>query len=446
MPQLNRVAFAGVGGAPPTRTSRRGSVLVGALIVVFVLGGLMMGLLQIGTAFTREQKNQEGTETATQICEAALSEAIFALRAGGSGIVGTQADPARFGDGLFWTTIDRVANDLSQITAAAMVGSNRTCIVQLVFHYNEHLFDTTIFGNQPVVIPANVEIDSFDSADGSYADLLALSATGYVSDGATIQSNGDIDIGSSTEIHGDAHPGEESDLTAASNAVLTGSSEPLAETRVLPPVTVPPIPIGGALNVLAAGSVLPPGDYGFTELTTAAGTDLTITGPARIVVDDFVDIVSNSDLVIDSAAGDVEIYVLGDLEFQSNSSVTTTDLAATSLSLFLAGPAGQTATFNSNGAFYGAIYGPNATVDVQSNFVLHGALAAEEVLLSSNVQIHYDEALRNDGITDRFVGGHMVRGAFPDPTLVTRRGDPFRLLGVQRHALRLPADAHEPAP
>jgi len=441
MPQLaNRISLSA-----RRADGRNGSVLIGALIVVFILGGLVMGLLRIGTAFNREQKGQERAEAATQLCEAGLAEALVAFRMGKPGNVATQADPARFGNGLLWTVVEDIGNDLTEITAASMIGEARGCLSQVVFHYNDSLFDTTIFGNRSIDIPANVTIDSFNSGDGTYADQLAMAGLGYVSDGATIQSNGDIDVGSSTDVFGDAHPGESGVIDVASNSDVSGSSEPLAEIRVLPPIVVPPIAIGGPLNVVAPGSVLPPGDHGFTEITTSSGTDLTITGPARIVVTDF-EIVSNSDLVIDTALGDVEIYVLGDLDFSSNSSVITTGLAATGLTLYLAGAPGQTATFHSNGNFYGAVYGPDATVDINSNFSLHGAVAADEVILASNTQIHYDEALREDGLVDRYIAGHMVRSAFPDPALLAKRTDPFLLLGVNRGDLRAPADAHEPAP
>ncbi|MFT5052544.1 MAG: hypothetical protein ACI8QZ_003979 [Chlamydiales bacterium] len=425
--------------------SRHGSALVGALIIVFVLGGLVMGLLRMGTAFNREQKSQERMETATQICEAGLTEALVAFRLGGTGNVGSQADPARFGNGLLWTEVEDVANDLVMVKAASMIGEARGCLVQLVFHYNDSLFDTTIFSNRAIDFPANVVVDSFHSDDGTYDDQLALLGGGYVSDGATIQSNSDLEVGATSEIYGDAHPGEESEIDVAGNSDVSGSTEPMAETRVLPPIDVPLIGVGGPLNVAAPNRVLASGDHGFTDITTLSGTALTITGPARILVTN-IDIASNSSLIFDTALGDVELYVLGDLDFDSNASVITTGFAATGLTIYLAGPPGQTATFHSNGDFYGAIYGPDATVDINSNFELHGAVAAEEVVLASNTQIHYDEALRDDGLIDRFIAGHMVRGTFPDPALLVNRTDPFKLLGVQRGALRAPADAHEATP
>lgn len=424
---------------------RRGTILIAVLVVVFTLGGLVMGLLQIGSSFHREQNSQEQQEVALQLCEAGLAEAIAGLRNGMTGTIGSQADPVRFGNGLFWTTTVPAGNDILKVTAASMIGSARECTVRFVFHYSDSLFDTTIFANRSLEISSNVLIDSFDSDVSTYADLVAMSATGQGNKRAIVQSNSDIRLDSATELHGDAHAGKNSNLSKASNAKLTGSEELMPEDRILPPVIVPPIPMAGNLVASGPADVLPPGDYGFVDIRTTVGSQLTITGPARIVVDDFL-VRANSDLILDSAAGPIEFYVLGDLEFRSNSTVVTTDGSATSLTINLAGGAGQEAIFRSNGEVYGSIYGPGTSIDIASNFELFGAVAGEEIFLASNTQIHFDEALRASGTTVRYIEGNMVQGVFPDPSLLRSRRDPFRLLGVDREALRTPSDAQQPAP
>ena len=53
--------------------------------------------------------------------------------------------------------------------------------------------------------------------------------------------------------------------------------------------------------------------------------------------------------------------------------------------------------FDSNTEVWGTVYAPNAVVEIDSNLELFGSLVARRVILDSNCQIHYDEALAEEG-------------------------------------------------
>jgi predicted acyltransferase (DUF342 family) len=52
-------------------------------------------------------------------------------------------------------------------------------------------------------------------------------------------------------------------------------------------------------------------------------------------------------------------------------------------------------TIQGNNTFYGAIYGPDATVTIQGNAEIFGSVIADQVNVQGNAVIHYDEALRD---------------------------------------------------
>ena len=63
----------------------------------------------------------------------------------------------------------------------------------------------------------------------------------------------------------------------------------------------------------------------------------------------------------------------------------------TRFSIYYTGTAN--ATLGGTSGFCGTIYAPNATVTIQGNTVLHGAISAKEVVTGGGVEIHYDLAL-----------------------------------------------------
>ena len=423
-------------------SKRRGSVSIAALLIVMAIAGLMVAFIQVGLSFTREQSSRLDREQAFELAEAGLAESLYAMRLGGTGNVGTRALPATHGHGVIWTTVTDIGNDIKRVESCSMYGRERIALELLVFHFEAPLPTTALFSHDNLFIEANVLIDSFDSALGDYATQLAAMGGDHVGDGAVVQTNGSLAIAPSTEIYGDAHPGMDSTSTVAGSSSVSGSLEPMPMVRAMPPVSVPPIPSSGAYATSALNEVLPAGDFNFSSLTIGTGDSLTLTGPSRIVLGDWT-LRSNSAFHIDAAAGDVEIYISGALDLASNSSITTSNASAIPLSLFFTGGPTQVASLKSNSEFHGTIYAPEGRVEVSSHFEVFGAIAASEIECNSNVKIHFDEALHTVSLEHDFIAASWSRAAFPDRTLTANRGDPFQLVGFQRHELPQLAAAHD---
>lgn len=430
--------------ATSTAPSRRGAAALMLLFVLIPLAGLTLSFLQVGLSFTREQSYRVEDERALLLADAATEEALVALRTEGTGNVGRVDNPAFFGDGVFWVeSFADAGNDLLRLRAAALVGNGRAAVERMVFHWYDEPYTIGIFSTKSLVLASNTMIDSFDSALGSYEDQLAAAGGSALRAGAVAQSNGDVVIGSTVEVYGDAHPGPDDLVDIPGSSLVSGSTQPAPVPRELPPIDVPVIPVGGSLSVPTDGVLsLVPGDYHFSDLSIGSNT-LTIHGPARIVLDEF-EMLSNSSLVFDTVGGPIEVYAMGDFVVASNTYMDTTVKEAALVSLNFAGGPGQSVDLRSNASFYGTVYAPEGTIEISSNFEVFGSVVAGELLLASNVSIHFDEALlRIPTGPGNFLPATWSLVEFPVKAARADRRDPFEILGVDRNALPIPAAAHD---
>jgi|GEM_PF-859438 len=421
----------------------RGSVLLATVFVVVAVAGLLLAFTQIGVSFTREHTAKHASDQALALADSGLSESLVAMRRGGTGRVGTEAIPARFGDGVFWTEAEDIGNAVRLVHSAAMYESGRVALEMIVFHYGTSPFDVAIFSDEALTIASNVLIDSFDPANGTYQDQLDASGESHLDDGAVVMSNSDIDLASNTEIYGDVHAGYDSELVTSGTADISGITEPMVADRAIPLVPVPTYPASGDLIVNTPGSMLAPGDYSFATLTVMGGASLTVQGPANIVIDEW-SLLSNSDLILDTAGGPIRFYVTGTADLNSNSDIITTGESAADVTLYFMGGPGQEVSIDSNSDFHGVIYAPEADIEISSNFELFGAIIAGQLTLNSNVQIHFDESLAITSPEDElYVSGHVSQAAFPVAEFLSNRRSPFTLLGVTPADLPSPEAAHD---
>ena len=103
-----------------------------------------------------------------------------------------------------------------------------------------------------------------------------------------------------------------------------------------------------------------------------------------------------------SANGPIDLYSSKDFVLESNSTVKTMSDSALDVTLWLNGnnmtkkPA-DSLSLAANSEFIGAIYAPNAKFKLASNFNVFGSVMCGMLHLSSNGEIHFDEALLYDG-------------------------------------------------
>jgi hypothetical protein len=118
-------------------------------------------------------------------------------------------------------------------------------------------------------------------------------------------------------------------------------------------------------------------------LTASVGSALDVTGNASIIIP------AGSSLVIYAEA---DIKIAGKGLANANSRPATCRLIGTSTV-----PGGQSVHVAGNGALKGALYAPNANVNINGNGDVMGAVVGHSVTLTGNAAFHYDESLAYEG-------------------------------------------------
>ncbi|HVS19908.1 MAG TPA: pilus assembly PilX N-terminal domain-containing protein [Planctomycetota bacterium] len=433
------------------RRARRGSVLIVALVA---LVGLMMvgaALARFSVAADREVEGQRDDRRAFYLAEAGLAEGMVALRGGASGGVASQAVPAFFAGGVLWVEATPLAGDQTQLVATAMAGSGRAALsVVVTDEAQDPLFRTVLNSREQLTMNSGVIVDSFDSEVGTYASQMGnvdpVYGVPYAKDGGHVASNEDIVMNSNAKVFGDAVPGPGYAVSYSTNNLVTGSDTPAPEPFSFPPIAPPPTVSAGPLSVPASGMMaLGLGIYGFDDLTLNKAAQLTVVGPATLVVKNFVG-GKDARLNIDATNGPVTIFVEGNYTHYSDFQSQPVGTSPMALAFMVQGT--SDVMFPSFSKVHGAYYVPNANVVFSASCEAWGSFAANRIDMSSGMRFHYDESLAKHWDAEGS-GKDPLRLLAWQPAavpaaLMNDRRDPFVILDTTPNALPAPADAWIP--
>ena len=249
---------------------------------------------------------------------------------------------------------------------------------------------------------ATLDSVSAETTEESSSNVTTSTSTTLDSGGALFGSNGNITVGGSTQpvsIYGDAIPGVGKQVVLGSGGYVSGDSEPRPSEVELPDVTLPNIALDSPLvQDSPIPMVLSPGQGGFEAITVAEDAELTIRGPATILVGSLT-LAEGASLTLDTTDGDVELFITQSLHLEPNSSVDTPNRRPDQLTLQVAADDSQAlepaVRLQATSQFYGTVYTPNAQTTVGSNFEIWGSIAARVLELEPGAKIHYDEAVES---------------------------------------------------
>ncbi len=428
------------------RTAKRAGVaLVSVLVVIMGLLVLLTTFHQLTERRSRESRASADDRRAFYLAETALNEGMTAVRAGRPGGVGSAAAPAYFGGGVFWVESTLLDPKRTRLLATAMVGGGRSALEAVVEIYTpEPLFDSVLNSKEPLGMAANVRVDSYASAVGSYASQVVNTHAGYAyaNAGGNVSSNEDIHFASGAWVFGDATPGPGHACSLAGGTYVSGSTAAATDVFTVPSIKIPAIPVTGSYNV-AAGSTatLVAGNYSFNALSIGTSARLKIKGPAKVVCDDFTGEMYGK-LEIDATNGPVTIYVKDDYTHVNKFEAMATPGSPMALAFMLCGS--DSISFPPKANLRGAYYAPNADITFSSGSEVWGAFAAESIHMTSGIKFHYDESLKdywanagNGGDPlDVLVWRHVQ---VTPQTLAQDHRDPFTVLGVDKNLLASPA-------
>jgi len=394
--------------------SRRGAALLYATLISVAIAGMCLALLMtnLGTEKARVQSQNE--QRAFYAAEAGLSDVYMQLTEGvvecpeaGPLGFGTAEVPLALGSASYFVEVNALDSHSYSLTSTGLDGLSRERLELVLAEAPSGFFQYAAFGADGVVLDSNAFVDSYDSALGSY-DSQVQGGNEFAKENGHVGSNKDILLKANTEIHGDAHPGPGHVVNdSAPGTYVSGSMEPADEELPFPPIEVPSLPSLGTYTA-SSNLTVGPGKVHYSSLTMKGGTKFKIVGPATVVLDKFT-LKANSTLQFDTTNGPVEVYGTGDFVLASNSTVLTPTSSAVDVTLLLSGDnmkktAPATVQLSSNAQFVGAIYAPKVKFTLGSNFDIYGSIMCGFLDLSSNGEIHFDEALLYDGwgSTDEF--------------------------------------------
>ena len=421
-----------------------------SLVAVIGVSVLAAGLLQVASATMRRSQATLDNRRAFYLAEAGLAEGYTGLAEGLSGNVGTQARPARYGEGLFWVESAFLASGHVELESTGMCGGGRATLALVAQPVVSSVTGLGVFSSANLRVEPGSLIDGYDSRLGSYASQADMTATPpHTAGGALVGSNGDISVAGGrvgSAIYGDARPGPGRTVSTAGSVIITGSTQPRSELSVLPPVEVPVIAKQPATLHTGPGPlVIPPSTIGYTSLRIAPYQQLVIRGPGTLVFDDLL-LDAEAELIVDPTGGRVDIYIENSVSFAAGSLInclsTNPALLTMMVSKSVATTAADNVLLNAKGQFYGTLYAPRSNVKIAAQFEVFGAAVAQRLTLSNGGKLHVDAELAANSTASplpRMVSWRIIE--LPHEVAV-RRVDPFVTLGVDPATLPYASEAH----
>jgi hypothetical protein len=383
---------------------RRGAALVWVAILAVVLAGMSMALLGMNTSTTKARVETQNQQRSFYVAEAGISDAYYQVNAGritptagAPALLGSQANPIALGPSSYWAVVTWLNTRSYSIDATGIDGRDQNRLELVMAEVPNGFFQFAAFGADNVLINTNSFVDSYDSTLGPYNSQVTA-GNDFANEHGNVGSNNDIVIRSNTEIHGDAIPGPGHVVDdSATNTYISGSTDPASAPFPFPPIVVPPIASSGAL-VANSTVTLGPGPVHYSSIRVNGGGGLRIVGPSKVVIDDLL-MRSNTNLVFDSTGGPIEVYGTHNFVMNSNTTIQNVTNSAVGVTLLLSGdnsaPRGRDQiSLSTNGDFIGAVYAPNASFRMPSNFNLYGSIMCKNLDLASYSEVHFDEGLR----------------------------------------------------
>lgn len=115
-------------------------------------------------------------------------------------------------------------------------------------------------------------------------------------------------------------------------------------------------------------------------------------GGANYYISD-LELKNGSNLIIDTSAGPVNIFLTGALEAKNGSAINMTGLP-TEFAIF--SNSSDSLIFKHGSTFKGLVYAPNATVEMKNSADVYGAIWADTADIKSTGELYYDTALQGN--------------------------------------------------
>ena len=420
--------------------SRRGSALVLSLVAVATVVVLAASFSQFASAVANRQAQAVHRKRAFYLAEAGLAEAFAGFTCGKSGNVGTKAEPARLGDGLFWVEAVELDGGLVRLDSTGMIGTGNAELSLVVGRGEESVAALGVFSNGYVTLGPGSLLDAYDSSEGAYSTQSDKS-------GAALGSNEGVVITGTllqpTTIKGDVTPGLEEIVYSKGSVTITGSTSCAFAATELPAIEVPDLELSApVVHASPYPLVIPAGSSGYQSLTVQAGAQVIIQGPAQVELGSLT-LATTAQLSFDTTEGPIELYISDSVDLANDSLLSSSSTHPAEILIQVPGPTAQPVALRASGAFHGVIYAPEAPVVVGAKFELFGALVAHGLTFEGAAKLHFDKHLAELAAEEALPVVLSWRLVGLASTSSDLSADPFDFLGLDKNLLPDPAGAHK---
>lgn len=249
------------------------------------------------------------------------------------------------------------------------------------------LFQQASLIQTSIAISGNVLIDSFNSANGTYAETVQASGGDLrtnQSTAGTVTMSGNVNVEGAIILPPNSVPSS----TIVASPSMYQSSQIAPNTVTLPYFTPPTGPNLGEVRNQAA---ITPGVYADFhpqgDITLSAG---------KYVFSSF-DITGQANVLLPTDGSTVYIYVTGDISISGNASVNANTKKPAKLIVY-GGPNTSSVQITGGGAqsqgIYAGIYAPASDFKISGNGGIYGGIIGQTLQMSGNGGIHFDQALK----------------------------------------------------
>jgi hypothetical protein len=264
--------------------------------------------------------------------------------------------------------------------------TKKTVMVTYSFH---RAFGKGVAGMTGISMSGQADIDSYDSSKGAYDALLA-DGTRNVGQEGDIASNGPITITGQSKVYGSANPGDGYPFSGTPN--VTGTYGTLQAPLTVDPIPEAVIAVALAVNnnsnihkhvIISGVDTEVPYPLTNNALSVSSG-EVCLSGGTYY----FTSIGINGQIKVE---GPSSIYVIGNIDIAGQGIVNPGGLPKD----FLLYSTGSNVKIAGQGAFYGAVYAPTATVTYTGQADFYGSIVCGFNADKGQAALHYDKALAN---------------------------------------------------
>lgn len=394
------------------RYYKNGFLLPMAVVFIFIMVIVGMGILYLGTLERIGAKKRLNREKAFYLAEAGAYRAYAHLKEDRNWEPETEALP--LGDGNFLVILEDNGDGTLNIISTGTV-RNIQEKVQLTVGAGgpRNSWAQGLFGSIRVTLANNSKIYGYDSLTDPYGN--------NPTNTAEVGSISLISLTNNSSIYGNASVTSNGNITLINNSNITGDQntdtvfdEPLND---LPPVEIPTDLLsaspGGKLNVSGNSTYsLPGGNYRYEEINTSQDSILRFTGNiTRIYVTNKVVIENNSKWDIQ---GTLILYLGANstLDVKNNSKIGIMQPDGSILPnlpidfrIYSASNRNDAVILQNNSDMAGLLYVPEGWVQLWNNRKFLGGIVTKALDLYNNIKIFYDTSLNNIDIPDDPGGG-----------------------------------------